>query len=64
MIRKVWIALARTESADTYVYVFNEEPDIESVVWLVMEWEGAGEEEFDYYYDTTNIERWCDAIRS
>lgn len=43
---KVWVAIARTECSETYVYVFEKEPTNKEVILLVYQEEAAADLEF------------------
>ncbi len=51
----VWIALVKTESADTYTWPFAAEPTRHQVIEELMEYEGADPDDFKWYNETTSV---------
>ena len=52
---KVYTAHLVTESLDHYVWVYRNRPSKEQLIRRLMEIEGAAENDFDFYEQTTSI---------
>jgi hypothetical protein len=59
---KVHIAIAKTESCDTYVFAFAEKPTRPQVIALVAKSEGEIED-MSWYDYTTNIQYFYEEVR-
>lgn len=59
----VFVALVVTESADTYTWVYKDEPTRDQIIDTLMEYEGADPDERDWYSDCTSITLTVEVVR-
>lgn len=63
MSKQVYVALVRTESCDTYTWLYETEPTRADVIKRL--WEGEGEiEDLEWYEDTTSVHIYPETINS